>query len=91
VKGYDAYTSGTSKEKPKNLSKEFLRQWLIDQDFDGTGKLPEMSDEFVQQISDRYIELYESVTGQTFKKADTGDIAHRIESNVLHYIEGNLA
>ncbi len=91
VKGYDAYTSGTSKEKPKNLSKEFLRQWLIGQDFDGTGQPPEMSDELVQEVSERYIELYESVTGQTFKKADSDDIVRRIEANVLHYIEGNLA
>lgn len=89
VKGYDAYTGGTSKEKPKNLSKEFLRQWLLDKGFDGKGQPPEMDDEFVGQISDRYIELYEKVTGQTFKKADTGDILQRIETNVLHYIEGN--
>lgn len=91
IKGYDAYTGGTSKEKPKNLSKEFLRQWLLEQKFDGSGKPPKMSDEFVQQISDRYIELYEQMTGKKFARPKDIDPVARIESNVLHYIEGNLA
>jgi phosphoribosylaminoimidazole-succinocarboxamide synthase len=91
VDGYDAYESGASKEAPKNLSKEFVRQWLLGEGYDGAGTPPEMDDAFVRQISDRYIELYESVTGQTFKKADTDDIPGRIRANVLHYIEGNHA
>lgn len=91
VDGYDAYSASTSKETPKHLSKEFLREWLMDQGFDGKGKPPEMTDEFVQEISGRYIELYESMTGQTFKKDGAADPVQRIETNVLHYIQENLA
>ena len=90
VDGYDAFAGGASTGKPKHLSKEFLRQWLLDKGFDGTGQLPEMDDDFVQEISDRYIELFESVTGQTFKKSESANIAARIETNVLHYMKGNL-
>jgi phosphoribosylaminoimidazole-succinocarboxamide synthase len=91
VEGYDAYSEGKSEEPPKNLSKEFLRQWLLEQGFDGKGEPPEMTDGFVRQVSDRYIELYEKITGQTFARADEGDPVQRIQANVLHYIEGNLA
>lgn len=90
IEGYDAYAGGSSKETPKHLSKEFLRQWLIDQGFDGAGKPPDMDDDFVLEVSGRYIELYEQMTGKTFEKADSTDPLRRIESNVLHYIKGNL-
>jgi phosphoribosylaminoimidazole-succinocarboxamide synthase len=91
IDGYDAYTSGASRQKPKDLSKEFLRQWLLEQKFDGTGKPPKMSDEFVRQISDRYIELYEQMTGKKFAPPKGGDPVARIERNVLQYIQGNIS
>jgi phosphoribosylaminoimidazole-succinocarboxamide synthase len=90
IEGYDAYISGKSSDTPKHLSKEFLRQWLIDQGFDGSGQPPKMTDAFVQEVSGRYIELYEQMTGQTFERADGADPVQRIEANVLHYIKGNL-
>jgi phosphoribosylaminoimidazole-succinocarboxamide synthase len=90
IDGYDAYTSGASRQKPKDLSKEFLRQWLLEQKFDGTGKPPKMSDEFVRQISDRYIELYEQMTGKKFAPPNGADPVARIERNVLQYIKGNI-
>ncbi|MCP1382327.1 phosphoribosylaminoimidazolesuccinocarboxamide synthase [Runella salmonicolor] len=69
----------------KQLSKEFVREWLIANGFQGKeGQIiPEMSDEWVEQISARYIELFEKVTGKTFIKANTEDILGRIEENVL--------
>jgi phosphoribosylaminoimidazole-succinocarboxamide synthase len=72
-------------EKQKQLSKEFVRQWLIDNGFQGKDgqKIPEMTDKIVQSISDRYIELYEQVTGEKFIKADNGTILERIEKNIL--------
>ena len=71
-------------EQQKQLSKEFLREWLMKNNFQGLeGQLlPEMSDEIVRQVSDRYIELYEKLTGETFIKTDTSMILDRIQSNV---------
>ena len=71
-------------EQQKQLSKEFVRQWLIENGFQGQEgqKVPVMTDEYVHQVSDRYIELYENITGETFQKADTVDLAQRIEKNV---------
>lgn len=70
----------------KQLSKEFVREWLIANNFQGKEgqTVPEMGDEWVQQISERYIELYETVTGQPFVRASTEDITHRIEENIRH-------
>ncbi|NLF41909.1 MAG: phosphoribosylaminoimidazolesuccinocarboxamide synthase [Bacteroidales bacterium] len=72
----------------KQLSKEFVRQWLIENNFQGKeGQVvPDMSDEFVNQVSDRYIELYEQITGSGFVKADGKDIPGRIEQNCLNFI-----
>ena len=72
-------------EPQRQLSKEFVRQWLIDNGFMGKPgqKVPEMTPEFVQSVTDRYIELYEHVTGQQFVKADESDLTRRIEVNVL--------
>lgn len=69
----------------RQLSKEFVRQWLIDHGFMGQAgqKVPEMTPEFVNSVSDRYIELFEHVTGRKFEKAPETDLAGRIESNVL--------
>ncbi|MFB6343829.1 phosphoribosylaminoimidazolesuccinocarboxamide synthase [Saccharicrinis sp. FJH62] len=77
-------------EKQKQLSKEFVRQWLIENGFQGQEgqKVPEMSEEFVNQVSDRYIELYEHIVGEKFKKAEVEDVAARIEKNVTDFIKG---
>ncbi|MFB9058163.1 phosphoribosylaminoimidazolesuccinocarboxamide synthase [Mariniflexile ostreae] len=76
-------------ETQKQLSKEFVRQWLILNNFQGLeGQVvPEMSDGYIQSVSDRYIELYENITGETFVKADVSNIQERIEQNVLEYLK----
>ena len=75
-------------EKQKQLSKEFVRQWLIEHGFQGKeGQvLPEMSDAYISSVSDRYIELYEQITGDPFIKADTSDMHRRIADNVTSYL-----
>jgi phosphoribosylaminoimidazole-succinocarboxamide synthase len=78
----------TNNEPQKQLSKEFVRQWLMENGFQGLEgqKIPEMPEEFVQTITDRYIELYERITGKTFIKSETSDIANRIQTNVENYL-----
>ena len=86
----DGYKERQSRgEAQKQLSKEFVRQWLISNDFQGLeGQIvPYMSDEYIETVSDRYIELYENITGQTFIKADVSNIQERIEANVLKYLQ----
>ncbi len=86
----DGYKERQSRgEAQKQLSKEFVRQWLISNDFQGLeGQIvPHMSDEYIETVSDRYIELYENITGQTFIKADVSNIQERIEANVLKYLQ----
>ena len=75
-------------EAQKQLSKEFVRQWLIQNGFQGLQgqKIPEMSDEKILEISNRYIELYENITGKKFHKAETKDILMRIEKNVKDFL-----
>jgi len=75
-------------EPQKQLSKEFVRQWLIENGFQGLEgqTMPFMPDEFVQTITDRYIELYERITGKDFVKSDTSDIQARIQKNVDAYL-----
>lgn len=75
-------------EPQKQLSKEFVRQWLIDHDFMGKpGQVvPEMTDEYCQSVSARYIELYEHIVGKKFVPAEEGDIMARIEKNVTEYL-----
>jgi len=77
-----------SGEVQKQLSKEFVRQWLISNDFQGLEgqNTPHMSDKYIQSVSDRYIELFEKITGETFVKAPIDNILGRIESNVLEYL-----
>ena len=72
----------------KQLSKEFVRQWLIENNFQGQEgqTVPFMSDAYIESVSERYIELYENITGTPFVKADTTDIQQRIEQNVLSYL-----
>ena len=88
------YTEGyqerqDNNEAQKQLSKEFVRQWLIANDFQGLDgqTVPEMSDEYIKTVSDRYIELYEKIMGETFVKADVSNIQERIEKNVISYLE----
>ena len=81
----DAYEELFNKgEQQKQLSKEFVRQWLIESGFRGDEgqKVPTMTDEYVHQVSDRYIELYESITGEKFRRANPEDLVARIEKNV---------
>jgi phosphoribosylaminoimidazole-succinocarboxamide synthase len=76
-------------EHQKQLSKEFVRQWLIENGFQGLEgqMMPTMPDEFVNTITDRYIELYERITGTQFEKSDTSDIQARIQKNVEAYLK----
>lgn len=78
----------TKGEQQKQLSKEFVRQWLISNGFRGLEgqEVPKMSDDYIKSVSDRYIELYENITGESFVKAETLAIAQRIEKNVLDYL-----
>lgn len=85
--GYEArFTKG---EAQKQLSKEFVREWLMDNGFQGKDgqQVPEMTEEIVTSISERYIELYEHITGEKFIKEDTSSIAERIEKNVTNYLK----
>ena len=75
-------------EAQKQLSKEFVREWLMDNGFQGKEgqQVPEMTDEIVNSISERYMELFESITGEKFVKADVDSISERIEKNVTEYL-----
>lgn len=76
-------------EQQKQLSKEFVREWLMENNFSGQEgqQVPEMTDEIVTSISERYIELYENITGSKFEKAEyTGDVYERIETNVKNML-----
>lgn len=82
----EGYEDRLAKGEPqRQLSKEFVRQWLIEHDFMGKEgqTVPEMTDEFVESVSERYIELYEHITGQKFVKAPEADLTDRIATNVL--------
>lgn len=86
----DGYQERFEKGLPqRQLSKEFVRQWLIEHGFMGKEgqQVPEMTDEFIQTVSDRYIELYEQVTGQPFIKADESNLTTRIADNVLDCLQ----
>ncbi len=77
-------------EPQRQLSKEFVRQWLIEHDFmnEPGQQMPEITDEYAESVSERYIELYEHIVGEKFvKAADTEDIADRIDKNVKAYLE----
>ena len=85
----EGYEENQKKGVPqKQLSKEFVRQWLIAHGFQGKeGQVvPDMSDALVESISDRYVELYEQITGKAFVKANTQDMAARIEHGILSYL-----
>jgi phosphoribosylaminoimidazole-succinocarboxamide synthase len=76
-------------EEQKQLSKEFVRKWLMENGFQGQEgqKVPEMSEEYCLSVSERYIELYEKIVGEKFIKADTKDLEARIENNVIKFLE----
>ena len=75
-------------EEQKQLSKEFVRRWLIENGFQGLEgqQIPNMTDEYIETVSERYIELYENILGEKFVKADITNIDERIEKNVLEYL-----
>lgn len=75
-------------ESQKQLSKEFVREWLISNGFSGKEgqTVPEMTDLFVNQVSERYIELYESITGLKFERADISDVPGRVHENILKFL-----
>jgi phosphoribosylaminoimidazole-succinocarboxamide synthase len=86
----DGYEERQANGEPqKQLSKEFVRQWLIEHDFQGLDgqTMPVMPDEFVEVVTDRYIELYEKITGNKFERADTSNIEARIYDNVVRFLE----
>jgi phosphoribosylaminoimidazole-succinocarboxamide synthase len=85
----DGYLERQNKgEAQKQLSKEFVRQWLIENGFQGKGgqQIPEMSDDKILEISNRYIELFEQIIGEKFVKANTDNVLKRIENNVLQFL-----
>lgn len=86
AEGYEERQRGGQPQE--QLSKEFVREWLMANGFQGLEgqQMPEMPDAFVQEVSNKYIHLYELVTGQDFVKADGSDINERIEKNVKHYL-----
>ncbi len=88
----DGYEARQEKgENQKQLSKEFVRQWLIENGFQGKDgqQIPAMSDEKILEISNRYIELYEQITGETFVKATTENVLERINKNVTEFLTPN--
>ena len=88
----DGYQERQEKGEPqKQLSKEFVRQWLISNGFQGLEgqRVPLMSDAYIETVSQRYIELYEQITGKTFEPAPVTDIQSRIGANVLSYLDAN--
>ena len=76
-------------ESQKQLSKEFVREWLMANGFQGKDgqKIPEMTDEVVKNISERYIELYENILGEKFQRADTSNVLNRVETNVNEFLK----
>jgi phosphoribosylaminoimidazole-succinocarboxamide synthase len=75
-------------EPQKQLSKEFVREWLMENGFQGKSgqQVPEMTDEIVNAISERYIELFEHITGEKFERKETANLSERIEKNVTEYL-----
>ncbi len=85
--GYE--TRFNNGEPQKQLSKEFVREWLISNGFQGKEgqKIPDMTPEFINLVSERYIELFENITGDEFEKADTDNLETRIEKNVTEFLK----
>jgi len=86
----DEYQERFDNDLPqKQLSKEFVREWLMSHGFQGQAGqvIPDMTDKFVDEVSERYIELYEKITGEKFIRADISNVPERIESNCREYLE----
>jgi len=85
---YDSYVGGKKDEEPRQLSKEFVREWLMERGFSGQAgqTMPDLPEGFINQVTDRYIELYEKMSGQPFEKADVKDVLKRIDNNVKYYL-----
>lgn len=86
----EGYEERQSKNEPqKQLSKEFVREWLMANGFQGKDgqTIPVMDDEFVNLVSERYIELYENITGQKFERADVSNVLARVENNITKFLE----
>ena len=89
----DGYKERQAQGEPqKQLSKEFVRQWLISNGFQGLEgqEVPIMSEAYIEEVSQRYIELFENITGKKFEKADISDLETRIEKNILIYLQDNF-
>ena len=78
-------------EKQKQLSKEFVREWLMENGFQGKDgeQVPEMTDEFITQVSERYIELYENIVGEKFERANADELEQRVEKNINQWLQEN--
>ncbi|HNX44073.1 MAG TPA: phosphoribosylaminoimidazolesuccinocarboxamide synthase [Bacteroidales bacterium] len=86
----EGYEERQSKGEPqKQLSKEFVREWLMENGFQGKEgqQVPAMTDEFVNSVTERYIELFESITGQKFERADLTDVPSRVEGNINRFLQ----
>jgi phosphoribosylaminoimidazole-succinocarboxamide synthase len=81
--------AGQTGDEPRQLSKEFVREWLMERGFSGQSgqQVPDLPDDFIEQVSARYIELYEYLTGLTFQKSEAADISNRIQTNVEYYLK----
>jgi len=89
----DGYQERFDKDEPqKQLSKEFVREWLMANGFQGQSgqEIPEMTEAYVNSVSDRYIELYESIAGEKFIKSDVDDVLIRVEKNINAFLKNNL-
>lgn len=87
LEGYQARQDAG--ESQKQLSKEFVREWLMENGFQGKEgqAMPEIPEEFVNQVSERYIELYEHITGSKFEKSDIANVPARVENNILEFLK----
>ncbi len=88
----DGYQERQDKDEPqKQLSKEFVREWLMEHGFQGKEgqEIPEMTDEFVDSVSERYIELYESLSGETFIRSDVNEVMSRVEGNIEAFLKSH--
>jgi len=86
----EGYQDRQEKGEPqKQLSKEFVREWLMENGFQGQEgqQVPEMTDDFINLVSERYIELYENITGQEFERADVSNVPARVENNIKKFLE----
>jgi phosphoribosylaminoimidazole-succinocarboxamide synthase len=86
----DGYEDRLKASQPqRQLSKEFVREWLMDNGFQGLEgqKVPEMDNYFVNLVSERYVELFESITGQKFERADMSDVPKRVEENIKQFLD----